>query len=97
MSVTPLPVRRVHVYELLNVTRRESLLAITSDDEAPLRERLSRARPIEASAWDPERDDVSVTLHGANLSPVSAREFADLYRQNMRGRTWRYRVWETGP
>ncbi len=96
MSVTPLPVRRVHVYELLNVTRRESVLAITSDDEAPLRARLLRARPIEAASWTAD-DDVSVTLHGANLSPVSAREFADLYRQNMRGRTWRYRVWETGP
>lgn len=94
MSVTPPPVRRVHVYELLNISRRESLLAISSDDEEPLRARLRRAPPIEISAWDLLHDQLSVTLMGANLSPVSAREFVALYRENMRPRTWRYRVWE---
>ncbi|MBI3566486.1 MAG: hypothetical protein HY079_14930 [Elusimicrobia bacterium] len=94
MSVTPLPVRRVHVYELLNITRRESLLVISSDDEEPLRSRLRRAPPIEIAAWDLLHDDMSATLMGANLAPHSAREFVALYRENMRPRTWRYRVWE---
>ncbi len=96
MSVTPLPVYRVQVYELLNITRLESLLTITNEDEGALRARLRRAPPPEAASWDPRRDDVSVTLLGANLSVDSAREFIGLYLENMRPRTWKYRVWDVG-
>jgi hypothetical protein len=94
MSVTPLPVHRVQVYEILNITRLESLLTITSEEEGAVRARLRASPPPEASAWDIKHDDVSVTLLGANLSMVSAREFIALYLENMRPRTWKYRVWD---
>lgn len=84
---------RVHVYELLNVSKLESLVAITDEDEPALRARLRGAVPVEISRWDLERDEVSVMLHAANLLPQAAREFAALYVENMRHRSWRYRVW----
>lgn len=93
MPITPLPVRRVQVYELLNITRLASLLAITGDDESALRARLRREPPPELSRWDLDRDDVSVQLLSSPLPPDAAREFVRLYLKTMRANTWHYHVW----
>lgn len=93
MPVTPTPVRRVQVFELLNITRLTSLLALVDGTEAELLARLRRAPPPELDGWDLESDDISVQLLSAPLPPSAAREFVDLYMRNMRARTWHYRVW----
>lgn len=93
MPITPLPVRRVQVYELLNITRLASLLAITGDDESVLRARLRREPPPELSRWDLDRDDISVQLLSSPLPPDAAQEFVRLYLKTMRANTWHYHVW----
>lgn len=93
MPITPLPVRRVQIYELLNITRLTSLLVISAEDEGAVRARLRREPPPELARWDLDRDDVSVQLLSAPLPPDAAQEFVRLYLKNMRANTWRYHVW----
>ncbi len=91
--ITPVPTRRVQVFELLNVTRLESLLVITAEGEAAVHERLRLARPPDLGTWDPAADDLSVQLLTPLLPPEAAEEFVKRYLANMRPRTWRYHVW----
>ena len=91
--ITPLPVRRVAVYELMNLTRLESALVITGDDERAVRERLRGPLPLELARWNPRTDDVSVQLLSPSLGEDLAEEFVKTYLNNMRQRTWRFQVW----
>jgi hypothetical protein len=90
---TPQPTRRVQVFELLNIRRRESLLAITEGGEDDLLERLRLAPPPEAATWAPRADDLSVQLLTPLLPREAAEEFVVRYMATMRPRTWRYAVW----
>ncbi|MFI5345263.1 MAG: hypothetical protein ACHQ51_02700 [Elusimicrobiota bacterium] len=91
--LTPLPVRRVAVYELMNLTRLQSALVITGDDEHAVLDRLNRALPVELSLWNPERDDISVQLLSPRLNEDMTEEFVKTYLENMSRRTWRFHVW----
>jgi len=94
MTGRPPVALRVQVYELANVGRRESLLAVTAEDEGALRLRLRVAPPPAASHWDASRDDISVLLLGANLSPRAAKEFAGRYHEERRHAAWSCRLWD---
>ena len=92
-TLTPVPVRRVAVYELINHRRLESLLVITSDGEDALRARLRRAPPPETVAWNLREDGVSIDLLSTRLPEDSAEEFVKSFMKNMSRRTWRFRIW----
>ncbi len=96
MPVTPTPVslKRLHVYEVFNVARKESVLALAADENARgVEERLKQAPPPELRSWDFERDGISVELLAPRLPEAAAEEFVQLYLNNMRHRTWRFHVW----
>lgn len=94
LTPPPVPLRRVHVYEVFNVARKESILALSAEDTArSLEDRLRRAPPPGLETWDLGRDGVSVELLAPRMMPVAAEEFIELYLRNMRHRTWRFHVW----
>jgi hypothetical protein len=95
MAMTPVPsaTRRVHVYELVNRTRLESLLVVTSQDGAAgVLARLRRERPAEAGFWQ-MADDVDAVVLAQHMRAESADEFLKQYLGHMERRTWRFRVW----
>ena len=94
MPITPVPsqTKRVHVYELINRTRLESLLVVTSMEEALVMGRLRASPPPEAGFWT-IGDDVGVELLGQHMLEKSAEEFLTGYLDHMQNRTWRFRVW----
>ncbi|MDE2142306.1 MAG: hypothetical protein KGL74_06600 [Elusimicrobia bacterium] len=95
--LTPLPVRRMAVYELMNLTRLESALVITGDDEPAVLRRLHRVLPPELRRWKPESDDISVQLLSPRLNEGMTEEFVRTYLENMSRRTWRFHVWRAEP
>ncbi len=95
MAMTPVPsaTRRVHVYELVNRTRLESLLVVTEQDGASgVLSRLRRERPAEADRWQ-LADDVDAVVLAQHMRVESADEFLKQYLEHMERRTWRFRVW----
>ncbi|HEX4048617.1 MAG TPA: hypothetical protein VH309_12310 [Elusimicrobiota bacterium] len=92
-TLTPVPVRRVAVYELMNHRRLESILVVTSDGENALRARLRRAPPAEAARWDLAADGVAVEVLAPHLPEDAAEEFVTAFMRRMSPRTWRFRVW----
>ncbi|MBI5247633.1 MAG: hypothetical protein HY923_10660 [Elusimicrobia bacterium] len=96
MAITPVPSQtvRVHVYELINRTRLESLLVVTSLESTVLLARLRREPPVEAGFWQ-LGDDVTVEILAQHMRDVSADEFLKQYLEHMQRRTWRFRVWRT--
>jgi hypothetical protein len=91
-TITPVPVRRVAVYELMNRSRLESLLVITTDGENALRSRLRRAPPTEIARWS-GGDDIAVEILAPALREDAAEEFASAFMKKMSLRTWRFSVW----
>ena len=61
MAITPVPSQtsRVHVYELVNRTRLESLIVVTGMESTLVLARLRREPPPEAGFWQ-QADDISV-------------------------------------
>ena len=92
-SLTPVPVHRVAVYELMNLTRLESVLVITRDDESAMRARLSGSLPPSLSRWNPAGDDLSLQTLSPLMKEDLAEAFVKTYLANMRARTWRFSVW----
>lgn len=94
MAITPVPsqTRRVHVYELVNRTRMESLLVVTALQEPEVVPRLRQSPPPEAGFWQ-RSDDVGVETLGQHMTEHSADEFLKNYLDHMQNRTWRFRVW----
>ena len=94
MAFTPVPstTRRVHVYELLNHARKESLLVVTDKDEPAVLSTLKREPPSEAGFWK-AGDDIAVEMLGQHMTEHSAEEFLRGYLEHMQNRTWRFRIW----
>lgn len=94
VTPTPAPLKRLHVFEVFNVARKESVLVLSAEDNArTLEERLARSLPPGAEHWDLARDGVSVELLAPRMLAGAAEEFVELYLNNMRHRTWRFHVW----
>ena len=94
MAITPVPAttKKVHIYELLNRTKLESLLVVTM---APCSEVLARLRgepPPEASFWT-KHDDVALEVLAQYMSEAASEEFLKMHLEHMQQRTWRFRVW----
>jgi hypothetical protein len=94
MAITPVPsaVRKVHIYQLCNRTRLESLIVLTSEGESEVSARLKHAPPPEASLWRPD-DDVDVETMAQHMTEPSAEQFLKMYLEHMQRRTWRFKVW----
>jgi len=94
MSITPVPETavKVHVYELSNRTRLESLLVLTTEDSTAISARLRREPPLEASLWQ-LHDEVETVILAQHMSRASAEAFIMLHLEHMQRRTWSFRVW----
>ncbi len=94
MAITPVPsaTRRVHIYEVINRTRLESLLVVTVTPTAEVLSMLRVAPPSEAGFWQ-QHDDVAVEILAQHMSETSAEEFLKMHLEHMQRRTWRFRVW----
>jgi len=94
MPITPVPssVRKVHIYQLCNRTRLESLIVLTGESEPEVAARLKHRPPPEASFWTPG-DDVDVQTMAQHMTEPSAEQFLKMYLEHMQRRTWRFNVW----
>jgi hypothetical protein len=94
MAITPVPAtdRKVHIYEILNRTRLESLLMLTVVESAEAASRIKRDPPPEAEGWTPG-DDVAVEILAQHMSEAAAEQFLKMHLEHMRERTWKFRVW----
>jgi len=94
MAITPVPAttKKVHIYELLNRTKLESLLVVTMAPCAEILARLRREPPSEASFWT-KHDDVALEVLAQYMSEAASEEFLKMHLEHMQDRTWRFRVW----
>lgn len=93
--MTPVPdgKRKVHVYEVVNRTRMESLLVLSVAESTEVLARLrGTPPPAEASFWAPH-DDVGVEILAQHMTEDTAEQFLKLHLEHMQRRTWRFRVW----
>ena len=96
MAITPVPAttNKVHIYELLNRTKLESLLVVTMDPCSDVLARLRSTPPPEASFWT-KHDDVALEVLAQYMSEAASEEFLKMHLEHMQQRTWRFRVWRT--
>lgn len=94
MAITPVPtsVRKVHIYQLSNRTRLESLLVVSAGDAADVLARMKAAPPREAEYWE-ARDDVELEIMAQYMTEPSADQFLKMYLEHMQQRTWRFKIW----
>ncbi len=94
MPITPVPVsiRKVHIYQLSNHARLESLLVLTSADPDEVIARLRREPPPEAAFWQ-RHDNPEVEVMAQYMTEPAAEQFLSMYIEHMQGRTWRFKVW----
>ncbi|MBI2385545.1 MAG: hypothetical protein HYV14_05985 [Elusimicrobia bacterium] len=94
MSITPVntETRKVHIYEILNRTRLESLLVVTTAESAETAARLRREPPPETEGWAPS-DDVAVEILAQHMNESAAELFLKMHLEHMQERTWKFRVW----
>lgn len=94
MGITPVPsdIRKVHVYQLSNHARQESLLVLSADDSAAVTARLRREPPPEAAFWKPH-DGVELEIMAQHMTEAAAEQFLKMYLEHMQQRTWRFSVW----
>lgn len=94
MAITPVPAtaRNVHIFEMSNRTRQESLLVLTAEDAALVTARLSREAPPDASHWKP-RDEVETIHLAQHMTEASAELFLKMHLEHLAQRTWRFFVW----
>jgi hypothetical protein len=94
MAITPVPATKhaVHIYEILNRTRLESLLVVTTADSADIGGRLKREPPPEAEGWAAD-DDVAMEILAQHMNEVAAEQFLKMHLEHMQQRTWRFKVW----
>ncbi len=94
MAITPVPIsaRKVHIYEILNRTRLESLLVVTALESSEVVARLRREPPPEAGFWT-LYDDIGVEILAQHMSEAASEEFLKMHLEHMQQRTWRFRVW----
>jgi hypothetical protein len=94
MAITPVPEtkRKVHIYEIVNRTRMESLLVLTEAESTESLSRLRSRPPAEASFWS-RHDDVAVEILAQHMTESTAEQFLTMHLEHMQQRTWRFRVW----
>lgn len=94
MAITPVPAaaRKVHIYELSNRTRQESLLVLTAEDSAEITARLRREPPPKAAFWK-LHDEVEMIILAQHMIEASAELFLTMHLEHMQQRTWRFSVW----
>ena len=94
MAITPIPAttQKVHIYEILNRTRLESLLVVTDRASAEVVAQLKREPPPEAGFWT-RHDDVAVEILAQHMSEAAAEAFLKIHLEHMQQRTWRFKIW----
>lgn len=91
---TPLPLRRVNLYEIANRGRHESLIVVTADALESVRRRLRESFPAEIAHWD-RRDELLFELLASRLAPAAADTFLTAFFTNPAMRGWRLIAWRT--
>ena len=88
----PAPQGTLHLYEIINYDRRESLVALVADGLGALVTRLESPRPKPISHWGP--DEAFVIEQVAAAMPVSDVEaFLKRFLAKVRWRGWKMLVW----
>jgi hypothetical protein len=89
---TPLAIRKVNIFEVVNHTRRESLIAMTPEDALAFRRRLSASPPNVIGHWE-RADQTEFEPLAARLGPSTAEHFLKLFMSNSSLRDWRLLEW----
>ncbi|PIR18672.1 MAG: hypothetical protein COV48_06235 [Elusimicrobia bacterium CG11_big_fil_rev_8_21_14_0_20_64_6] len=84
--------RKVHIYELTNRTRGESLLVVTEKESAYILARLRREPPPEAGSWQ-SPDEIDSEILTQHMNETAAEQFLNSYLEHMRKQSRGFRVW----
>ncbi|MDE2491548.1 MAG: hypothetical protein KGM24_11925 [Elusimicrobia bacterium] len=92
MTATPLALKRLNIFEVVNSARRESLIALSSGDAGALRRRVRASPPPEIRHWD-RADALEFETLAMRLNPSHAEHFLTLFLSNPQLRDWRLIAW----
>jgi hypothetical protein len=86
------PHGKLHVYEVINYDRRESLVALVADGLGALVNRLESPRPPPIAHWAPAEAFV-VEQIAAAMPAADVDAFLEDFLAKTRGRGWKMLVW----
>ena len=89
---TPLAIRKLNIFEVVNHTRRESLIAVTHEDALSFRRRLGVSPPGVIRHWE-RADQTEFEPLASSLGPSTAEHFLKLFMSNDSMRDWRLIEW----
>ena len=94
--MTIAPKGRIHLYELVNYGRRETLVVLTGESREGLLSRLASPRPEPIAHWGiGEAFNLETIVEAIHVD--DAEEFLKLYRENTRTSGWTTFVWRGRP
>jgi hypothetical protein len=86
------PPGTLHLYEIINYDRRESLIALVRDGLGALVTRLDSPRPEPISHWG-SKDAFVVEQRASGMPAAEAEAFLKDYLARVRWQGWRMIVW----
>ncbi|MFI5345528.1 MAG: hypothetical protein ACHQ51_04060 [Elusimicrobiota bacterium] len=86
------PQGRTHIYEVVNHSRKESLIVLCPDAPPDFRRRLAPPRPAPVAHWAPE-EEFEVDQIAAAMTVSDAEEFLALFLDKIRSRDWKMIPW----
>jgi hypothetical protein len=86
------PKGTLHLYELTNRGRRETLIALLADGREAALTRVSNPRPPAIAHWGPG-DAFDFEQIAAAMPVADAEEFVQLYVEKVRSNDWKTLVW----
>jgi hypothetical protein len=86
------PPGTLHVYEIINYDRRESLIALVPDGLGSLVARLDSPRPPPIAHWGPKEAFVVEQLAAA-MPTADTEPFVKSYIAKVRWQGWKMLVW----
>ena len=86
------PPGTLHLYELVNHGRRESLIVLIADGREALRSRVAAPRPPLIAHWGPG-ESFDFEQLAAAMPVADAEEFLGYYLKTVRSSDWKTLVW----
>ena len=86
------PKGTLHLYEIINYDRRESLIALVADGLGALMPRLQSPRPPPIAHWGPNEAFV-VEQIAAAMPAADVDDFLKQFLAKVRWRGWKMIVW----
>lgn len=82
----------MRIYEIVNLARRESVLAVTPEGPEAFSRRLGPPRPAAIAHW-PESEEVFTDCIAEGLEAVDAEEFMRLFLRSTILSGWKTALW----